>query len=462
MPANPEEKPRSRSIPVANIGLDLLNPRMDEQQNQRDALRTLVQQQGDKVLSLAADIVRQGVDPSSLAIVTQSEDDSAMFVALEGNRRIAAIKILTRPELVLDLLPEAAGKRLRALAQDFAKDPIKEVTCVVFKEREAAHHWIELRHSGEQGGRGIVQWGGAEVARFEERRGRTSRSGPALQAVDLVRKKGGLSQQELGRLHDVPITTVQRLLNDPYVRTRLGVEIESGKLKSKLPEKEVVKGLTRIVREAALGHLPVSRVDTKDLRAKYIDKFPKTELPSPAATPAKEARPLGSDKNGTVMVPSRPAPRSQPPSRTRNTVIPRSCILQIADKKINDIYWELKRIQIDGRLAFPMAAAVLFRVFLELSVDRYVRSKSILSAKDADQAKLKQKIQAVATHLEQTGKMTKSQLRGVRRASDENHFVAASVTTLHAYVHDANFSPPPSDLKAGWDTLEPFFKTICE
>jgi hypothetical protein len=462
MSAKPEEQPRTRTIPVASIALDLLNPRLDEQANQRDALRTIVGQQGDKIMNLAADIVREGVDPSSLAIVTKSEDDPATFVALEGNRRIAALKVLARPELVLDLLAEPGGKRLRALAQEFAKNPITEVSCVVFNEREAAHHWIELRHNGEQQGRGIVSWGAAEAARFEERRGRTSRSGPALQAVDLVRKMGGLADEELGRLHDVPITTVQRLLNDPYVRTRLGVEIDAGRLKSKLPEKEVVKGLARIIREAALGQLPVSRVDTKELRAKYIDKFPKNELPSPLVASSKVARSLGGDKSGASAAPSRQVARSQPPSRARNTVIPRACIIDIHDKKINNVYWELKRIQIDGRGAFPMAASVLFRVFLELSVDRYLRSHSLLTPKEAEQAKLKHKLQVVERHVEQSGRMTKNELRGARRAGDDNHFVAASISTLHAYVHDQHFAPSPSDLKAAWDTLEHFFKTISE
>ncbi len=460
MPANSEDKPRLQTIPVANIGLDLLNPRVDEQPSQRDALRTIVQQQGDKVLNLADDIVQKGVDPSSLPIVIPNEGDAKTFVAVEGNRRVAALKILARPELVLDLVSDGGAKRLRALAAEFAKAPIRAVHCVVFEERESAHHWIELRHNGQQQGRGVVDWGGAESARFEERRGRTSRSGPALQALDLVRKSGRLSDHERERLHDVPITTVQRVLNDPYVRSRIGVEFEGGRLVTRLPDAEVLKALVRIIRDAVVGQLPVSRVDTKQLRKEYIDGFSQSDLPSPAAKTAPQSRAVTAA--GTARSATQKPARSHPSSRTRHTVAPKTPVLSISDKKTNDIYWELRKLRIEGRDSFPLAAAVLFRCFLELSVDGYVRKHHLMPGEDLDQRNLKQKVQAVEKSLQESAKMTRKELVGVRRVTDENHFVAASIRTLHGYVHDAHFSPAPSDLIAAWNTLELFFTNIHE
>src|SRR3989442_849907 len=154
-----------------------------------------------------------------------------------------------------------------------------QVPCVVMPDRDAANHWILLRHRGEQQGRGIVAWDGMSAARYEQRRG-GGRARAALQAIDLVRHRGGLDQETIDRLGDIPITTVQRLLNDPVVRTALGVDIEDGELVTSLPEKEVLKGLTRVVSDAAHGQLKVSRVETKEHRAAYLKEFEKNELPA--------------------------------------------------------------------------------------------------------------------------------------------------------------------------------------
>ena len=265
-------------IALTNLLLDVINPRfVTEQDNQRVAIRNMASEQGEKLLNLADDIVNFGVDPSSLAIVIPHAQNAGRHIVVEGNRRVAALKLLHNPELLQGAWEPQAEHQLRNLSDSFGKAPINDVQCVVLQDREAANHWILLRHRGEQQGRGIVAWDGTAAARYEERRG-GGRAQAALQAIDLVRQKGKLDQPVLDRLGDVPITTVQRLLNDPQVRTMLGVDLENGKLTTRLPEQEVLKGLTRIIRDAALGQLKVSRVDTKEDRANYVGSFGQNEL----------------------------------------------------------------------------------------------------------------------------------------------------------------------------------------
>lgn len=454
------DAPNVRDVPVANLALDLLNPRLEQQPGQRDAIRSLMSAQGEKVLNLADDIVKEGLDPSSLSIVVPDQDDDSMFVVVEGNRRLTALKILGRPDLVEDLLPTPAAKKLRTLAGEFAKSPIAEVKCVVFDDREEANHWIALRHSGQQGGRGIVEWGGAEAARFEERRGGASRSGPALDAVELVRRKGRLPKSVQDRLGKVPITTVQRLLNDPAVRERLGVRIENGRLFIALAEAEVLKGLTKIIRDAAEGELKVTKIDSKKQREKYLDEFAANELPSATARRYEVPQPAVAVGHGERVAPRTTTPRAQQPSHARLTVVPKTAKLAIPDQKPRNIFSELKRLKIDGPQPFPIAAAVLVRVFLELSVEWFIRKNQLMTAPEIEKRNLKQKMKAVEERLAATQRMPHKHLVNLRRVTDENHFLAASLTTLHAYVHDPHFAPAPSDLRAAWDTLQPFFDTI--
>lgn len=446
---------KPRDIAVASLLLDVTNPRFEtEQENQRDAIRNMAEEQGEKLLNLADDIVKHNLDPSSLVIVIPDDKDDRRCVVVEGNRRIAALKLLHNPDLAKGVWQPQWERELMILSARFMAAPIKEVTCVVVRDREEASHWVWLRHRGEQQGRGIVGWDGTAAARYEARRG-GGRAHAALQAIDLVRQKGDLDQETLERLGDVPITTVQRLLNDPHARKLLGVELKNGELITRLPEKEVLKGLTRIIRDAARGDLPVSRVDTKKDRAVYVKSFSGDELPDTSAR-AGEGDPVG-------MREEPPGPAKQkraiPPSRKRNVLIPRTCVLSIRDAKPNDIYDELRHLRLKD---FPYAVGVLFRVFLELSTDQYILAHNLLDNEALDRAVLRAKLLRVADHLQESKAMTKRELTAVRRAADPEYFLASSIDTFHSYVHDAHFAVSPGDLKAAWNSLEPFFKKLWE
>jgi hypothetical protein len=146
--------------------------------------------------------------------------------------------------------------------------------------------------------------------------------------------------------------------------------------------------------------------------------------------------------------------RSVSPSKKRHALIPKTCVLVIPDAKPNDIYHELRGLNLEE---FPNAVGVLFRVFLELSIDRYLLTFKLMNKTTLAMTKLRVKVIQVADHLQKTGVMTKKELVAVRRIADPHHFLAGSIETLHAYVHDANFAAGPSDLKAAWNSLEPFF-----
>ncbi|HEX8819807.1 MAG TPA: hypothetical protein VF794_07795 [Archangium sp.] len=447
----------NREIPPTNLLFDLRNPRLDPQASQRDALRTLVQNLRDKIVNLAEDIVDHRLDPSSLTIVSPDERDDKLFVVLEGNRRLAALRLLENPDLAADLLERNAQKRLSALAKRYAADPVGTVSCVVFEDRDDARHWIQLRHRGEQSGRGIVSWDATQATRFEQSTGTDSRNAPALHLIDLVRRSGRLDESTMSKLDSIPITTVQRILNDPSVRQRLGISIENGQLCSDLTDGEVLKGFIRVVTDAAHGRLPVSVVDTKKDRAKYLDTFKDTEVPSPAA-PRGERKVLTAIAASTGSSPA-PKKRTKQSTQDRKYVIPGSCKLSIGNAKANNIFLELKRLPADQ---FPNAAGVLFRVFLEISVDVYIIDKKLKTNVELDQLKLKQKIVIVADHLEGQRLMVKRELASARRTTDPNHFVASSLDTLHSYIHATNFTPTPTDLKTGWDNLELFFRKLWE
>jgi hypothetical protein len=58
--------PKPIDVLLTNLLLDVTNPRFETQQeNQRDAIRNMADEQGEKLLNLAEDIVKHKLDPSS-------------------------------------------------------------------------------------------------------------------------------------------------------------------------------------------------------------------------------------------------------------------------------------------------------------------------------------------------------------------------------------------------------------
>lgn len=56
--------------------------------------------------------------------------------------------------------------------------------------------------------------------------------------------------------------------------------------------------------------------------------------------------------------------------------------------------------------------------------------------------------------------MTQQQLLPIRNAAGGETLLAASVRTLHGYIHNKHFSPVPSELRTAWDNLQPFIENL--
>jgi hypothetical protein len=142
-------------------------------------------------------------------------------------------------------------------------------------------------------------------------------------------------------------------------------------------------------------------------------------------------------------------------STARTKMIPAEFSVTIPTNRINDIYLELKRkLKLSD---VPNAAAVLLRVFVELSVDDYIRrNKVAVPYKDKT---LQNKITAVADYMQANNVMTDKELVPVREAvKDPNNLTLA--TNLNAFVHNPDMTPSPTDLKAIWDRLAHFIEVL--
>ena len=442
-----------KDIPINKLLLDINNPRHDILKNQDEAIREMIIDQGDKLLNLARDIVGRGINPSELNIVANAQTGIDEYIVLEGNRRTAAIQLLLKP-----ILASLGGKPhiikfFKEKSVKFNEKPIIKLKCVVFENREDAMHQILLRHTGENNGVGIVNWDSEAVARFKQRLGKPS---TALQIIEFVKKNAKFHEDEKQEIENIPLTNIARLINDPDVRTALGIRIEEGDIVTDLPLDEVIKALTKIVTDIAGKKITVNDIRHKLDRKVYLESFETDELPSNNFMPTETytLRSIsGSSLPSSSTDKSIKIKKSVPLSTSRKTLIPTRCVLKIDHHRLNKIYRELRGLEVDD---YPNACGVMLRVFLELSLEEYAKLKGISFTMEPN---FSMKLQTVADYMKKNGVMSNSELKPVRVAIS-NRDVLFSTNTLHAYVHNKDFAPRSKDLKQTWDNMQIFFEKM--
>lgn len=435
-------------ILLSSLLLDLENPRHDILGNQREAYRFMLDDQGDKLINLANDIIQEGLNPSELPIVVPYEKDGTKFVVLEGNRRISALRILLDPKLSETTSNKTLITQFKKLSKDADGKIPSKLRCVVFKDRDSAVRWIRLKHTGENQGVGTVRWDATGIRRFNERFGKTSLS---LQILEYVSENANLDEQTRNNINDIAITNLDRLISDPYVRNFIGINIKGGQLNSNFPEKEILKPLVKIVSDLANKKIKVSDIYNKKGRINYIESFPKTASPTPNQI---LKTPTGIFNNNVTFSSNAPKKMSKMLPLKRKKLIPTHLKLYINTPKTNEIYRELKLLDIED---FKNAVSILFRVFIEFSIDNFLDKNNIVYTN----TELIKKIQLVVKHMKTNSIMTPKELKPIMTCiSNPNSLV--STNTLNAYVHNKNFIPIPNDLKTTWDNLQPFIEKIWE
>src|SRR5690242_11222372 len=113
--------PQSLSIPIGKLLLDLENPRLAQgPESQRDALHALLRAEGRKTLELARSISESGPNPSERFMVIEAPDQPDRYIVLEGNRRLAALRLLAEPKQNGEgVLKAPTLKRLEGWAREY-------------------------------------------------------------------------------------------------------------------------------------------------------------------------------------------------------------------------------------------------------------------------------------------------------------------------------------------------------
>lgn len=499
-------------VDIADLYLYTNNPRFEDiADSQRDAILKLVEQQADKIIKLANDIAENGL--SALDSIAIMRDDEHHYIVREGNRRITAIKLLSQPNIVEGI--KGVYEKFKYLNKIFTKNPIISVECVLFDDENKLNKWIELRHTGENGGVGLTTWNTMQKRRFDESLGNRSL---ATDAVDFIINNDKIDKNIKDNLHKISITNLERLFSDPYVKAELGISYKLGEpfiVDTENSDKFLL--FDYVLRDMIFNaNFKVSIIYNKENRKDYINTVKNAvfsvESNNAVNKPIRNSdiivKPIGNTSNSNIeslmqtqisdysnnsidndsgkkniiatdnplvndsgtatsipvqnaditsgisknnSIPAKTTVKAVPLSTARKTLIPSGYKLSIKQPRLNKIYNELKSLSIDD---FPNAGAVLFRIFVELGFDYYASIKNINSySKEKDS--LTEKNRKVSTYMKNNNIITDKECKTIEMLSSVPQD-KTSINTFNAYVHNGDASPISTDLKIAWDTIGDF------
>ncbi len=442
--------PTLKKIPVPNLLVNPQNDRYEPVANQKEAIDEILKDQKLNLVNLAEHIVANGLDPYEKLKVLQSNHDPKKFIVLEGNRRTVTLKLLHNPDLIEGIEFAAIKRKFKKLNEENKGKLISQIECVVYEDSKDADKWIGLKHGYGPAGVSTNSWDPLQKDRFAQRtEGVTS---TALQVINLIKKSDNVPADIRDNVNNIKATNLTRLLDDPDVRDFLGIEFNEGNIQSDLDPKEVIKGLTHVVKTLLHKDFKVGKIYTKEDRKDFVKAFPKNSIPNKINKAPKPW--LLNSKALTQPTAAKSTGKRIPKDRT--TLMPKNLVMKINNPKINDIYHEFLRLDITK---FTNAGAVLFRVFMELSVDSYIDHHKIAGAGVISSAKsgmnFQQKVNTVANHLQTKGLADTNICQGIKNEIKEKNGIL-EVDTLNGYVHNNKLSPKADNLIKSWNNIQDF------
>lgn len=450
------------SVPVEDLLLDLANPRLGGVASQSQAMRGLIDLGITYFRTLMVSIKLHGLDPGDAFYVLRDEESPDNFIVVDGNRRLAALKILTEPSLISGLaLPESKQKSLVKDTAGFDPTSVGDVECVLFEDRASADEWIERRHGRDLGGEGRLTWSPLEIERFQKDRS-------TLDVIDFVERGIGQANPDWPIIRaavEKSSSTLRRFLSSKAGRSWLGYSVQEDKATGgRVPgfsrdESVVVELLGRIFSDIASGNVNSRTHNTADDIDRYFRELPTGLAPDADQGGAVKlfrdgARSKGSETSGASGAETKAAGTRA--KKVRNALAPRKHEFQQPDTtKGQRLVAEASKLKVSEH---PLAGAYLLRATLEHAIDSYMGRHNISRVDGERLLELSKRAVLVMDHLHANG-TSASTLRGARRVLT-NTSDPSSIQALNDYHHDRYQIPAADTLRNGWDACVPLFMAV--
>ena len=442
----------------------------------------------DDVYQLASNIQANGFFPTEPLVAVR---ENGKLYVVEGNRRLAACKLLVNP----DLAPDHFKAKFRGLSVNTEPASFKSIPVTIAPNRDSTTPIIIARHTSPQ----IQRWSPAMQARFYKNlasRGlsideiATTYNVPvkevraSLQSYNLYQMACRLelspdTSRVVGNPREFKLTNLTRVFESSAGRKFFGVEwAEDGKLLGTVPEVEFKKGFERLVQDVATGVADSRKWNTAADIKQNLEAFSPSEQPDLSKD--------GSFDSDSFLSTAAPQPIVRPSAKKQKRkqlkasrgLVPRDFDSKAKNARIKDLLRELKSLHPN---TFPNAVALAFRCFLDLSTSCFLQAKGeirkmIVEEKERRKQENKRRakvgkpaipmppdwspnLSVMIRRILDKGFLTDPQLVKAMRMtlSDEKKLIE-----LNLYAHNPHYHPTEPALRKSWRRFEQFLRFLNE
>lgn len=446
-------------IQVLELLLDTSNPRIRHGADQTDCLARVLKDE-KRFMNLLKDIAQNGLSPEHVLV---SPSGDGKWIVRDGNRRVAALKMLNLPACCP---VERLKPQIYQISQLHAGSFPSSITCLASSNETSILDYLVRKHTGENDGVGQRSWNPFMRSLFNLQHGFPESDKRAAQLVMWAEDHG------IEVADGFPLTTLTRFTKKELM-SELGFSVENDQLQTTLPEHDAFRLIQRVLMDLETGAKKVDDLFTPEQQRIYVQGIREELGPAPAVpeppssaptdpVPSSPLRHSGSpseatDSNSTAPEGGNhhPAPAStprRPPSPTTPSW-ERPCLfvrahpgfgLPAGHIKVANIITELKRLKVKDT---PQAVAMLLRTLIELSETHYRETNGVELA-----GNFHQKIARAADHMRVNNRLNHDQHQAILAQSRAEHGLL-HVKTLHGYVHTSAFHPNYQTLNSQWDEI---------
>lgn len=441
--------PRKR-VRVADLFLDSNNIRL--QVESKSSPEVLINDLflNEDAMQILESIARNGFFPDELPVVLQ--EDGKCVVA-EGNRRIAALKVLSHPEIV-----PSKATHVRKLIKDTGIS-IKEIEVIEAPNRESVKHFLASKHTQDT----RRPWKPLRQAYFYKAELATGKTVQELRdeypTVDINRFLRLINVHKVARAIEYgservakkvynertfPASTIERLYDDKKVREFLGFDFDgNGDLVVKIEKKEFEKGFRRVVSDVVDKVVDSRSLNNDANRAKYLAGFSEGDKPkknkAAKTLTSKDFKEISPDFGGK-----------------RTKLAPKNILFTLKAPGVHRMLVELQGINYH---VFPNAAHDLLRSFLECGLKAYFDDiGKPLKTAGKPYIFLNDALCTFKKEMDSIGNTELSQV--AQRVISDNTMQPFSAKFLNATNHNPSVFATDKNVEEAWDALEKLFRFI--
>lgn len=438
-----------RKESITDLFLDLENIRLQvEGKTSQNALINDLFLNED-AMQILESIATNGFFPDEVPVVIKEDKK---LVVIDGNRRVAALKVLLHPEIV-----PSKETKIRELIKS-AGPLIKEIEVVLAPDRDSVRHFLASKHTHDT----RRPWRPLRQAYFykaELARGKTVQDlrkeypnvdiDKFLKYINIHRIAKSIqydSDQATKKVHNertFPASTIERLYEDKRVRNFLGFDFDkNGEVKIQISKKEFEKGFKKIVQDVVDKIVDSRALNTEKNRKDYLATFSKAEIPNKT-------------KSGGIIT-SKDFKETIPPAiRKRTKLAPRDIDFTLQCPGVRRMLSELQKIDYHK---FPNASHDLLRSFLECALKAYFDQKGTKIKPAGKFVYLDDVLQEFKKEMDSIKNIELSQV--TQRIISNTTMKSYSAQFLNATNHNPSVFVIPNDVEDAWDAMEKLFRYI--